>query len=178
MQLTRFTRWTTPVALAITLLTAIGIGTAQAQAGAVHSVTGSGSILFTPGMYPGIPAPFLNNVSISAYQYADGSVSGSAVWTSEGIGVNGTFGGLQSTGWPWTIAIDTLVIDPNGLGMSNQALVSGIVTNDPQGDVTGTSFVGGRVFFYVTDNGNNPSTPDYLSVGFASGFVKGNFTVK
>src|SRR5437764_12542069 len=91
---------------AAALLSIATVSRAFAPRNPVHSVTGSG-VQFA--------GPTCNHVEIDAYQNADGTAYGKITWTSNAFRQY-HHGGLQDTGWPWTIAVDTLLIDPTGFG--------------------------------------------------------------
>lgn len=156
------------VSLAVMMVMALGLsatatlGTAGSPA--VHQVRGHGMLQYATGAPDG--GNSFDQISINAWMNADGTVDGMAEFTWQRHLLPGG-GGKLSSGYPWTIAIDTMIFFS-----ADFVYVEGVVIHSGQnpGDV------GMRAGFPIVDNGNGADDPpDELN--FTPLFA-GNLTVR
>lgn len=154
--------------VAVALLTLLMISPAVAKGPPVHSVRGHAIWSQGGEVVTGLPqgGNRFDQLSISAWQYEDGTAQGILEWTYETNPLPGG-GGQTISGYPWTVAIDTLIMLDY-----NCAYVEGVVINS--GQVPGD--VGLRVGFSFVDNGEGADAPpDELN---SSPIDAGNFIVR
>lgn len=137
--------------LALALLTLLMVSPVVAKGPPVHSVRGHAVWSQGGEVVTGRPqgGNRFDQLSISAWQDADGTARGILEWTYETNPLPGG-GGQTISGYPWTVAIDTLIMLDD-----NWAYVEGVVINSGQVPED----VGSRVGFYFVDNGEGADVP-------------------
>ena len=140
-----------------------------AAAARADEVRGQGSLKWSTN------PPFSDHFAINAWRDADGIVRGMAAWTAVYHGFPGD-GGQGTSGYPWYMAIDTLVMVSD-----HEVYIEGVVVYSPQVPED----EGLVVSFFIRDNGNSADDPaDELSLfydptgEFALPIHSGNFVVR